>query len=113
MKRTLRPCLTCGTLTNYGNRCNVCGPRKATEWAKNRGPSPYRSADWRRLSVQKRKEVPYCELCGQRDGDVSNPLTADHIQPMSEGGALIVPTFMLRTLCRVCHGKITKHRRTS
>jgi len=73
----------------------------------------YRTADWRRLSVQKRKEVPYCELCGQRDGDVSNPLTADHIQPLSEGGALIVPTFMLRTLCRVCHGKITKHRRTS
>ena len=60
--------------------------------------------------MQKRKEVPYCEICGQRDGNPINPLTADHIQPLSQGGALIVPTFMLRTLCRVCHGKITKHR---
>jgi len=110
VKRTQRPCLTCGVLTTHGDRCNVCGPRKATEWARNRGQSPYRTAEWRRLSIQKRKEVPYCELCGQRDNNPSNPLTADHLAPLAEGGALIVPTYMLRTLCRTCHGKVTKHK---
>ena len=98
MKRTQRPCLTCGVLTTHGDRCNVCGP------------SPYRTPDWRRLSIQKRKEVPFCELCGQRDNNPSNPLTADHLVPLAEGGALIVPTYMLRTLCRTCHGKVTKHK---
>jgi len=32
------------------------------------------------------------------------------MHPLSQGGALIVPTYMLRTLCRMCHGKITKHK---
>jgi 5-methylcytosine-specific restriction endonuclease McrA len=104
-----RPCLDCGTLTSEGDRCSVCGPRKRSEWARARGPSPYADPQWRKLSAQKRKEQPWCELCGHR-GSQGNPLTADHMHPLSQGGALIVPTYMLRTLCRMCHGKITKHK---
>ena len=60
--------------------------------------------------MQKRKEQPWCEMCGHW-GSTDNPLTADHIRPLSKGGALIVPTYMLRTLCRTCHGKATRHKK--
>ena len=106
-----RPCLDCGTLTTHSvSRCAVCAPKAATRWKASRPDSPYRSPAWRKLSLQKRKERPWCEICGQQPGNAENPLTADHIKPLSEGGDLIVPTYMLRTLCRRCHGKITKHK---
>lgn len=105
-----RPCLDCGRLSPNGNRCEQCAPKKASEWARAKGPSPYRDPEWRSLSRQKRREQPWCERCGHV-GSPDNPLTADHIKPISQGGALIVPTYQLRTLCRVCHGKLTKHRR--
>ena len=105
-----RPCLDCGRLTREGNRCTICGPKKSSEWARAKGPSPYRDPEWRKLSVQKRKEQPWCEMCGHW-GSTDNPLTADHIRPLSKGGALIVPTYQLRTLCRVCHGKATRHKK--
>ena len=105
-----RPCLDCGTLTTEGDRCGVCGPRKRSEWARAKGPSPYADPQWRKLSAQKRREQPWCEKCGFR-GSPQNPLTADHLHPLTKGGALIVPTYMLRVLCRRCHGTETKHKR--
>jgi len=105
-----RPCLDCGRLTKEGTRCAICGPKKSSEWARAKGTSPYRDPEWRKLSMQKRREQPWCEMCGHW-GSPNNPLTADHIRPLNAGGALIVPTYQLRTLCRVCHGKATRHKR--
>ena len=104
-----RACLDCDRLTTNGNRCETCAPKAASRWANMRGPSPYADPAWRRLSMQKRKQIPYCEICGTRNSR-ENPLTADHIQPLSKGGALIVPLHALRTLCRRCHGAITRHK---
>ncbi len=44
------------------------------------------------LEWQKRKEVPFCELCGQRDNNPSNPLTADHLVPLAQGGVAEIAT---------------------
>jgi len=103
MNRFARPCLNCGIATTDGNRCREC----RLEFQKERHAGlrkPYANPEWRKLSRQVRAERPYCEACGSTED-----LTADHIVPLSRGGDLIVPLSELRVLCRVCHGKLTKH----
>jgi len=101
-----RPCLDCGLLTTSGDRCDKHRKEAAARWKAKRGPSPYLDPAWRRLSAKARKEQPWCTLCG-----ATEDLTADHIVPLSKGGALLVPTHALRILCRRCHGKVTQHKR--
>ena len=98
-----RACLTCGMILSRlkQGRCEECAKEKqATK------PNPYRnSREWRNLSARKRKDQPWCSRCATQ-GDASNPLTLDHIVPLSMGGALIPEDEEegVQVLCKRCQG---------
>jgi 5-methylcytosine-specific restriction endonuclease McrA len=100
-----RPCLDCGTLTQQGNRCSMHKRQAQSKW-KEGVPNPYLNPAWRKLSALVRAKRPWCEGCGA----TGVRLTVDHLQPISQGGALLAPEHMLRVLCLRCHGKVTKHK---
>jgi len=100
-----RPCLDCGVLTQTGNRCEVHRRVAQAKWKEGR-PNPYLNPAWRKLSAQVRSKRPWCDGCGA----TGVRLTVDHIQPLSKGGALIVPEHALRVLCLQCHGRVTRHK---
>ncbi len=75
-----RPCLDCGTLTRSGSRCDPCH-------AKRRGTTSQRGYG---AAHQRRRErviaaQPWWSVCGHT-GSPENPLTGDHVVPVSKGG---------------------------
>ena len=101
-----RACLSCGMILSSlkKGRCVECAKEKQAE-----KPNPYRQSkgarEWRNLSARKRKEQPWCSRCATQ-GDASNPLTLDHIVPLSKGGALIPEDIDegVQVLCKRCQG---------
>jgi 5-methylcytosine-specific restriction endonuclease McrA len=91
------PCLDCGALTK-GSRCSQCQTRRAAE----RGTTTERGygADHQRRAKAVIAAQRWCSICGH-GGSADNSLTADHVTPVSRGGA----NGLLRTLCRTCNSR--------
>jgi 5-methylcytosine-specific restriction endonuclease McrA len=89
-------------LNSRGDLVPADGPRRDTR-ARHLDPGrQFRStAAWQRARAAQIKREPWCAACGH-EGSTDNPLTADHIVPVAEGGVRLDGT-NLRTLCRRCN----------
>lgn len=101
-QRPARPCLDCGKLTRNGSRCEAHAQIKQQQRERARGTKVQRGygPGWSRLSAATIKAQPYCSIC-LTEGSAANPLTADHILAVRDGGTST--TGNLRTLCRRCN----------
>jgi 5-methylcytosine-specific restriction endonuclease McrA len=89
------PCLDCGALTKDGSRCSRC-------YARRRGTTTergYGAAHQRRARAAIAAQ-PACSVCGH-PGSPDNPLTGDHVVPVSCGGE----RGPLRVACRRCNSR--------
>jgi 5-methylcytosine-specific restriction endonuclease McrA len=91
------PCLDCGALTQ-GSRCSQCKARHDA----GRGTTTQRGygADHQRRAKAVIAAQPWCSLCGHA-GSQDNPLTADHVVPVSHGGI----RGPLRVACLRCNSR--------
>jgi 5-methylcytosine-specific restriction endonuclease McrA len=78
-------CLRCGQRTRNGSYCTACARMRRAIYDRDR-----------RRSAAAVQASPYCAECGS-----TSDLTADHIVPISKGGAL----GPLRVLCRTCNSR--------
>ncbi len=88
---TLKSCIGCGAVCPAA-WCDDC---RATQPVRVRGKRPARPWRWRRLSERARRLVRACAVCG-----TETDLTADHLHPVSLGGAMIPGPDGIRILCR-------------
>ena len=79
----LKPCLTCGTLTNAGSYCQRHQPRNGS------------TRQWRKTRAAVLAQQPLCAECGRPAEHV------DHIEPIARGGTDHPAN--LRGLCAVCN----------
>ena len=81
-----RPCLDCGRLTDT-NRCPDHQRQQQRAIDARRGSPTERGygTPWRRARKAVLRLIPYCVDCGH-EGSADNPLTVDHIVPLSRGG---------------------------
>ena len=99
----LRLCLDCPNTFEAAprrSRCPECQAAKDQARDAHRGTSTergYGSQYQRNRRNLLTQPDAACEICGH-DGDESNPLTADHIIPLAEGGTSDL--WNLRVLCR-------------
>lgn len=80
---------------------------RVTQLARDPTRAFYQSREWKKASAAQLRREPNCRRCGKA------ATTADHIRPVSEGGARTDPA-NLQSLCRRCHGTKThedRHRR--
>jgi 5-methylcytosine-specific restriction endonuclease McrA len=80
-----RPCLECGAPIEGRDRCPGCDPRPPYDWA------------WQQMAKTQIAREPWCAECGHT-GSRANPLTADHVRPLIDGGRHELSN--LQTLCR-------------
>jgi 5-methylcytosine-specific restriction protein A len=105
-------CLDCRRLTGSvsASRCPDCAGRRATRRQAsrpartNRPSARERGYDgaYRRARAHVLARQPWCGVC-RHTGSPANPLTADHITPLSKGGTNDVSN--LRTYCRSCNSR--------
>lgn len=76
MPRIARHCLSCGTLTKHGTRCEPCDTANHT--------AAY-GGNWRDLAKQVRTAATECHLCGLPE-TADDPFEADHILAHANGG---------------------------
>lgn len=102
-----RPCVVfpCPRLVHGGSRCPEHQRVQDQERASRRGSTTARGYDWTWTTLVRRKmrETPYCVLC-LSEGSPGNPLTGDHILPLSQGGANTYDN--VRILCRHCNSSL-------
>lgn len=98
-----RPCIDCGGLA-LATRCPDCKRAHRRNEDRLRGSRHFRGYDreHERLRAETLRDTPYCVDCGH-DGSPDNPLSADHIKPLSEGGRTQRDNYM--TLCRRCNSR--------
>ena len=99
----LRPCLglpgdPCGELTP-SRRCSLhtrqYEARRPSRRVKGRYDTRYNKL--RSVTI---REQPWCSHC-RTEGGPSNPLTADHVVPLGQGGLNVRSN--MQTLCRSCN----------
>ncbi|MFF3062631.1 HNH endonuclease [Streptomyces sp. NPDC057909] len=102
-------CLDCHRLTGAptGSRCPDCAARRASRKdasRPNRPSSHARGYDaaYRRARALVLARQPWCSVC-RHPGSTANPLTADHIVPLSRGGTNDASN--LRTYCKSCNSR--------
>jgi 5-methylcytosine-specific restriction endonuclease McrA len=96
-----RPCLGCGSLCD-ATRCERCRTEQVRRRAKRRGTRQFQGydRDHERLRRQTLKATPYCLACGHT-GSKDNPLSVDHVRPLSSGGKTTRSNY--QSLCRRCN----------
>lgn len=99
VSRLPRPCLDCPTIIKSGSRCSLCQARRERTRRPNTTERGYNSS-WQRLSARLIRRVGRCEHCGARHAP-GNPLTTDHIIPLSKGGQSVESN--AQVLCRRCN----------
>lgn len=101
-----RACLDCGRITTQhrDGRCPPCYAthRQQVDRARDqrRGTAAQRGYGyrWQNVVAKAIKQQPFCSVCGHA-GSAENPLTGDHILPISKGGTWEPSN--VRVLCRV------------
>jgi 5-methylcytosine-specific restriction endonuclease McrA len=97
---TLKPCLSCGELSQQ-SRCPEHQPKpKATTKLRPKGHVHTNPTRWKRLSDKARKLQPWCLDCGTHDD-----LTGDHIIPVHEDPSLAYEVLNIAVRCRSCNGR--------
>lgn len=95
-----QPCLTCRKPTTNGSRCPSCSTAYETARVARRGTRAQRGYGpaYRAARKQQVVAVPFCQHPGGCTLPITpaNPLTADHLVPISRGGSA---DDGLRTLC--------------
>ena len=81
-----RPCLGCRTLIRTGSYCRACRNTTGRGYGHHHQQRAHATI----------AAHPYCSNCG-----ATTDLTADHVVPVSDGGA----HSQLRTLCRPCNSR--------
>lgn len=101
------PCPVCGEAVQGGGRCPAHRSQQYREQGNRaRARDPWRwvydDPRWKRLRDLVKLEEPFCrDGCGRRTAD------ADHILPLSEGGAPFARA-NVQGLAKICHGRKTK-----
>jgi 5-methylcytosine-specific restriction enzyme A len=99
----VRPCIRCGQHTANRSRCDQCETSYLEAKYQARPPKPwYTDPTYRRNRAKLLARAQHCEFCGTA-GDKQNPLTADHLTPVSRGGTNNLDN--LRPLCRSCNSR--------
>lgn len=96
-------CIVCRETTTAGPRCPRCGGGRRTPQPPNpRRLASYQRARARLIAEHVRRFGPICPECGGRviPGVRRTTLSADHITPLAEGGALLGP---MRVCCLSCN----------
>ena len=98
----LKPCIDCGTLVRGASRCASHQLVMNRRIEKARGTRQERGygAEWMRLRAKALRAQPWCGDC-MTEGHPDNPLTGDHIVPLSAGGRNELSN--VRILCRRCN----------
>jgi 5-methylcytosine-specific restriction enzyme A len=103
---TAVPCIGCHHITTrpMQGRCPRCWAIRQAERDKRRGAPAQRGydAEYTRNRIKVIGKQPWCSGCWTRGTD-DNPLSADHIRPLSKGGSNDVSN--LRVLCLRCNSK--------
>jgi 5-methylcytosine-specific restriction protein A len=106
-----RPCLTCGTLTTYGSRCEEHTRQEQNRQKRRRRAPEYDDRAWRALSAEILREHrrEQGDICPGVDGEhlphLTRDLTVDHVVPFRDGGALL-DRANTRVLCRSYNGTL-------
>lgn len=95
-----KPCLGCGT-PGPASRCPECRPKRTHRTPQNPIHASYQ---WKKLSKSVRKYSPQCERCGHTGSD-DNPLSAEHIFPVSTHPEYAYERLALACLCRRCNAR--------
>ncbi|MFE1095897.1 HNH endonuclease [Streptomyces smyrnaeus] len=98
-------CRRCNRLIPIGAAlCGPClsAPPKRRTYGNKTKKTAERgyNAQWRRTVKAAIEKQPYCSHCGT-NGNPLNPLTGDHILPISKGGTNDAAN--CRVLCRSCN----------
>jgi len=101
-----RPCIECGELIATGSRCTAC---RLPE--RPRPGRPSRPHAWRKLARKVVRAVGLCERCGTDGTEPNNPLTADHVRPVSLGGPMVPDPSGVRCLCKRCNSAVLAEQR--
>ena len=99
---SMKPCIDCGVLVRGASRCSVHQLQTNRRIEKARGTRQDRGygAEWMRLRARALRAQPWCGDC-MTEGRPDNPLTGDHIVPLSAGGRNEPGN--IRILCRRCN----------
>ena len=99
---SLKPCIDCGALVRGASRCPSHQLQTNRRIEKARGTRQERGygAEWMRLRARALRAQPWCGDC-MTEGRPDNPLTGDHIVPLSAGGRNEPGN--IRILCRRCN----------
>jgi len=77
MAQPPRICLTCGTPTTHGARCQKCQTQLNTRRTAQRN-RPHYAGDYRKRAKAVRDAATTCWICGE-GARINDPWTADHI----------------------------------
>ncbi|MFI1520636.1 HNH endonuclease [Kitasatospora cineracea] len=107
--RRRRPCLNCGALTRNPSRCDPCQATWQARQDQLRGSATQRGYDsqWQRtarraVAAHRQQYGDWCPGHGV-PAHPSSDLTADHVVPLSKGGASTAENTLV--LCRGCNAR--------
>ena len=102
----MKPCITCGTPTNKGTRCEECSPQPK-RWNQRGRKRQSTTAlgyghSWRLLSERARRLQPFCNECG-----ATQQLTTDHlpIAHYRQERGLPLRLSDVQVLCQQCNNE--------
>jgi 5-methylcytosine-specific restriction endonuclease McrA len=93
-------CVKCRVLVLLGtSHCSAHKPKRKPH-AHSAAARGY-DWQWRKLAAEAIAAQPWCTYCNHT-GSAANPLTGDHIVPLSRGGQSTADN--LQVLCKRCNG---------
>jgi len=98
---------TCSGMASRRGLCSLhAGTLQQGQRADGQPKAHYRTSRWQQLSLQVRREEPWCRKCTAEGRPAVPSEETDHIIPLERGGT--DDRENLQALCRKCHALKTR-----